>query len=186
VLDSRIFVHYYRSTPDGRLMLGKGGNTFAYGGRMLATFDEPSPYRDQLTARLHEYMPQLARVPVAASWNGASDRSVTGLPFFGRLNGRPNVFYGFGYSGNGVGPSHMGGRILASLALGVENEWTRSPLVRGPLGTFPPEPIRYVGSIMVRDAIRRLERAEDAGRKPAFIDARLAKFAAAAGKADKG
>ena len=28
VLDSRTFVHYYRSTEDGRLMLGKGGNTF--------------------------------------------------------------------------------------------------------------------------------------------------------------
>ena len=29
VLDSRIFVHYYHNTSDGRLMLGKGGNTFA-------------------------------------------------------------------------------------------------------------------------------------------------------------
>ena len=46
VLDSRIFVHYYRSTADGRLMLGKGGNTFAYGGRMLPVFDQPSPYRE--------------------------------------------------------------------------------------------------------------------------------------------
>lgn len=185
VLDSRIFVHYYRSTPDGRLMLGKGGNTFAYGGRMLRAFDEPSAYREMLTARLHAFMPELAAVPVSASWNGPSDRSVTGLPFFGRLHGSPSVFYGFGYSGNGVGPSRMGGTILASLALGLDNEWTRSPLVRGPLGKFPPEPIRYLGSIMVRDAIRRIERAEDAGRKPGAIDARLAKFAAAAGKSDK-
>ena len=29
VVDGRTFVHYYRSTPQGRLMLGKGGNTFA-------------------------------------------------------------------------------------------------------------------------------------------------------------
>ena len=41
VLDSRVFVYYYRTTPDGRLMLGKGGNTFAYGGRMLPVFDRP-------------------------------------------------------------------------------------------------------------------------------------------------
>ncbi len=186
VMDSRTFVHYYRSTTDGRLMLGKGGNTFAFGGRMLRVFDEPSPYRDLLAERLGDFMPLLERVPIAASWNGPSDRSVTGLPFFGRLKDARNVFYGFGYSGNGVGPTHMGGTILASLVLGHDNAWTRSRLVRGALGQFPPEPIRYAGSILVRNAIRRKERAEDAGLQPSPFDIRLSKFAAAAGKADKG
>ncbi|QXH33308.1 FAD-dependent oxidoreductase [Pseudomonas muyukensis] len=186
VLDSRIFVHYYHNTSDGRLMLGKGGNTFAYGGRMLPVFDQPSPYQPLLRESLAEFFPALAEVPLAASWNGPSDRSVTGLPFFGRLDGQGNVFYGFGYSGSGVGPCHMGGQILASLALGLDNPWTRSPLVNGPLGQFPPEPIRYLGSLLVRNAIRRKERAEDRGVPPRRLDVRLAKFAAAAGKADKG
>lgn len=186
VLDSRIFVHYYHNTSDGRLMLGKGGNTFAYGGRMLPVFDQPSPYQPLLRESLADFFPALADVPLAASWNGPSDRSVTGLPFFGRLDGQGNVFYGFGYSGSGVGPCHMGGQILASLALGLDNDWTRSPLVKGPLGQFPPEPIRYLGSLMVRNAIRRKERAEDHGVRPRRLDVRLARFAAAAGKADKG
>lgn len=185
VLDSRIFVHYYHNTRDGRLMLGKGGNTFAYGGRMLPVFDRPSPYQPLLRTTLNDFFPALAEVPVAASWNGPSDRSVTGLPFFGRLDGQGNVFYGFGYSGSGVGPCHMGGQILSSLALGHDNAWTRSGLVKGPLGQFPPEPIRYLGSLMVRDAIRRKERAEDRGLRPRHLDVRLARFAAAAGKADK-
>lgn len=186
VLDSRIFVHYYHNTSDGRLMLGKGGNTFAYGGRMLPVFDQPSPYRPLLHESLGGFFPALAEVPLAASWNGPSDRSVTGLPFFGKLDGQGNVFYGFGYSGSGVGPCHMGGQILSSLALGLDNPWTRSPLVKGPLGLFPPEPIRYLGSLMVRNAIRRKERAEDHGLRPRRLDVRLARFAAAAGKADKG
>ncbi len=185
VLDSRIFVHYYRSTADGRLMLGKGGNTFAYGGRMLPVFDQPSPYRDDLAERVGRFMPELRGTDIAASWNGASDRSVTGLPFFGRLHGRPDVFYGFGYSGNGVAPSRMGGELLASLALGLDNEWTASPLARGPRGQFPPEPVRYVGSLVVRNAIRRKEAAEDRGRRPFAVDVGLSRFAAAAGKADK-
>ncbi|MBF8747499.1 FAD-dependent oxidoreductase [Pseudomonas monteilii] len=185
VLDSRIFVHYYHNTSDGRLMLGKGGNTFAFGGRMLPVFDQPSPYRPLLRQSLGGFFPALAEVPLAASWNGPSDRSVTGLPFFGRLDGQGNVFYGFGYSGSGVGPCHMGGQILASLALGQDNPWTRSPLVNGPLGLFPPEPIRYLGSLLVRNAIRRKERAEDHGQRPRRLDVRLARFAAAAGKADK-
>ena len=186
VLDSRIFVHYYRNTPDGRIMLGKGGNTFAYGGRMLPVFDQPSPYAGLLRKSLGQFFPAFAQVPVAATWNGPSDRSVTGLPFFGRMGSGGNVFYGFGYSGSGVGPCHMGGQILASLVLGLDNPWTRSPLVDGPLGYFPPEPIRYLGSLLVRNAIRRKERAEDHGHRPRHLDVRLAQFAAAAGKADKG
>ncbi|WP_406868828.1 FAD-dependent oxidoreductase [Paraburkholderia fungorum] len=185
VLDSRTFVYYYRTTPDGRLMLGKGGNTFAYGGRVLPVFDQPSPYRAALARDLSGFFPELAGVPIAASWNGPSDRSATGLPFFGRLDERHDVFYGFGYSGNGVGPSYMGGEILSSLVLGLDNAWTRSPLVRGPRGVFPPEPIRYVGSLVVRDAIRRKESAEDAGAKPWFFDVALSRLAQAAGKSDK-
>ena len=91
---------------------------------------------------------------------------MTGLPFFGQMSASGNVFYGFGYSGSGVGPCHMGGQILASMVQGLDNAWTRSPLVNGPLGFFPPEPIRYLGSLMVRNAIRRKERAEDHGRRP--------------------
>jgi putative aminophosphonate oxidoreductase len=185
VLDSRTFVHYYRSTPDGRLMLGKGGNTFAFGGRMHPVFDAPSPYRDALAAALKAFVPELASTPVAASWNGPSDRSVTGLPFFGWLPDRPGVCYGFGYSGNGVGPTRMGGEILADLALGRDSAWTRSALVGGPRGRFPPEPARYLGSLLVRNAIRRKEAAEDRGAVPRPWDAALGRLAAAAGKADK-
>lgn len=185
VLDSRTFVYYYRSTEDGRLMLGKGGNTFARGGRVAAVFDQRSPYEEQLAQALHDFFPSLVHTPITASWNGPSDRSVSGFPFFGRLNGAANVFYGFGYSGNGVGPSYMGGQLLSALLLDEDNAWTRSPLTRGPLGLFPPEPIRYLGSIVVRNAIRRKEAAEDAGRAPRWLDRQLSRLAHAAGKADK-
>ncbi|WP_218509325.1 FAD-dependent oxidoreductase [Variovorax sp. dw_308] len=185
VLDSRTFVYYYRSTVDGRIMLGKGGNTFARGGRIAPVFDQRSPYEAQLTQALHSFFPALRDTPITASWNGPSDRSVTGFPFFGRLDGAPHISYGFGYSGNGVGPSYMGGQILSSMLLGQDNAWTRSPLTQGPLGRFPPEPVRYAGSILVRNAIRRKERAEDENRRPWFVDTMLSKFANAAGKADK-
>jgi hypothetical protein len=79
----------------------------------------------------------------------------------------------------------MGGQILSSLVLGTDDEWTRSPLTQGPLGQFPPEPLRYIGSIVVRNAIRRKERAEDEQRTPWLVDRLLSKLANAAGKADK-
>jgi len=186
VLDSRTFVYYYRSTVDGRLMLGKGGNTFAWRGRVAPVFDQRSPYEDQLTHALREFFPALANTPITASWNGPSDRSVTGFPFFGRFEELGHIYYGLGYSGNGVGPSYMGGQILSSLVLDADNAWSRSPLASGPLGRFPPEPVRYVGSIVVRNAIRRKEQAEDENRKPWMVDRMLSKLANAAGKSDKG
>jgi len=185
ICDSRIFVHYYRTTSDGRLMLGKGGNTFAFGGKMLAEFDQPSRYQTQLRQSLHEFFPSLSKVPIAASWNGASDRSVTGLPFFGQLDGQPNICYGFGYSGNGVSTCYLGGQILSSMVLKEKDGWAQCGLVSGPLGHFPPEPIRWLGSMLVRNAIRRKESAEDREQRPMFYDRILARFANAAGKSDK-
>ncbi|GAB3628884.1 FAD-binding oxidoreductase [Pandoraea terrae] len=185
VLDSRTFVYYYRTTCDGRLMLGKGGNTFSYRGRIAPVFNQRSPYEAMLTQSLRAFFPSLGDVPVIASWNGPSDRSVTGFPFFGYLNGNRAISYGFGYSGNGVAPSYMGGQLLSSLALGEDNAWTRSGLATGPRGYFPPEPVRYLGSLLVRNAIRRKENAEDRQAEPFMIDRFLARFAAAAGKSDK-
>ena len=40
------------------------------------------------------------------------------VPILGHLGGREHIVYGVGWSGNGVGPSVVGGKVLASLALG--------------------------------------------------------------------
>ncbi|GGO82311.1 FAD-dependent oxidoreductase [Marinobacterium nitratireducens] len=185
VVDSRTFVHYYRSTPDGRLMLGKGGNLFAFGNRVLPAFDEPSRYQPMLRNALHRFFPTLDSDAIERTWTGPSDRSVTGLPFFGHLRGRRNIVYGFGYSGNGVVQTWLGGEIIRSLLLGNDDVWSRSGLAQGPRGYFPPEPLRWIGAMTVRQAIRRKEAAEDANRRPGRLDCRLARLAAAAGKADK-
>ncbi|UTZ43879.1 FAD-dependent oxidoreductase [Vibrio campbellii] len=185
VLDSRIFVHYYRDTPDGRLMLGKGGNQFSFNNRVDAMFNKPTSYQDLLRKSFDKLFPRLKGAEFAYSWTGGSDRSATGFPFFGQLDGQSNAFYGFGYSGNGVVQTRMGGKILSSLVLGLENEWTKSGLAKGPLGHFPPEPFRWTGAMMVRNAVRRKEEAEDNDITPFIWDKWLAKLAGPAGKADK-
>ncbi|MCP4195476.1 MAG: FAD-dependent oxidoreductase [Planctomycetaceae bacterium] len=185
ICDSRLFVHYLHTTSDGRLMLGKGGNTFAYGSKMIPSFFSPSGHEDQIKQAIERFYPKLKSVQLEQSWNGGSDRSTTGFPFFGNLDGHPNIHYGFGYSGNGVTQSWLGGKILASLCLNANDEWTRCGFVGGPRGYFPAEPIRWVGSLLVRNAIRRKECAEDAGRTPSRFDNCMARFAASAGKTDK-
>ena len=182
VIDLRTFVHYYRTTEDGRLMLGKGGNTFSFANKMRPLFNKPSEYEGQLQATLKQFFG--TDLPLERSWNGASDRSATGFPFFGQLSGKPGVYYGLGYSGNGVVQTFLGGDILSSLALGKDDSWSTSALVDAPAKPFPPEPFRFVGSLMVRNAIRRKERREDAGHNGNWLDCQLAKLANFAGKAD--
>jgi putative aminophosphonate oxidoreductase len=184
IADSRIFVHYYRTTSDGRLMLGKGGNMFAYNNKVLTAFDQPSRYKSMLIKSFSQFFPSLEH-SFESTWTGASDRSTTGLPFFGQLSEDNNVFYGLGYSGNGVVQSYLGGDILSSLVLSLDNEWTRSRMAKGPLGRFPPEPIRYIGANVVKHSVLRKEAAEDNNQPATWFDCQMAKFAAAAGKADK-
>jgi putative aminophosphonate oxidoreductase len=185
VCDSRIFVHYYHTTSDGRLLFGKGGNTFAYNSQMIPSFFLPSAYRGQLQGAINRFFPEFENVKLQACWNGGSDRSVTGFPFFDRLNGNPNIFYGLGYSGNGVTQAYLGGKILSALVRGVDDVWSRCGFIGGPRGQFPVEPIKWLGSVMVRNAIRKKEADEDAGKIPSLYSTFMARFAKAAGKADK-
>ncbi len=178
ISDSRLMVHYYRTTPDGRVALGKGGGRLAYGARIDASFTGSSPLAPQLAARMRLLYPFLAKVPIAASWIGPIDRTLDGLPFFTAL-GRPGLVCGAGYSGNGVCPSVLGGRILASLALGLDDEWSGCGLVRRSPAGMPPEPARFIGGNVVRNAVARKERAEDDGRPVAALDRKLAGLAPA-------
>jgi putative aminophosphonate oxidoreductase len=178
ISDSRLMVHYYRTTRDGRIALGKGGGRLAYGTRIDSSFTGRSPIEAELIARLRLLYPFTAAVGVASSWTGPIDRTVDGLPFYTAL-GRPDLVCGAGYSGNGVGPSVLGGRILASLALGLDDEWAHCGLVRRPPRGMPGEPARYIGGNIVRNAVARKERAEDDGRPVATIDRSLAGLAPA-------
>jgi hypothetical protein len=78
-----------------------------------------------------------------------------------------------------VGPSVLGGKILASLALGLDDEWSNSGLVRQAPNGVPPEPIRHLGGQLVMRAVARNERAAEQGRKPSRIDAAVASLAPA-------
>ena len=185
VLDSNLFTHYCRTTTDDRIILGKGGNTFSFNNKVIPSFDGPSKIETFLKKSLVSFFPSLKNVKITKSWNGASERTKTGFPFFGYHPKNSNIFYGFGYSGNGILPTYVGGDILSSMVLDEDNEWTRSAFCKGPLGYFPPEPFRWIGAMTIRNAVRRKEKAEDIGLQPWWIDIQLAKLATSIGRVDK-
>jgi hypothetical protein len=129
-------------------------------------------------ADLCELVPAAREIPITHAWAGAVDRSPDGLPLFGRLPARGcRLLYGVGFSGNGVLPSVIAGRILGSSALERDDQWSRSPLNAGISSRFPPEPARFVGGVLVREAVRRKEGREQRGLSVDGVTRRLAALA---------
>jgi glycine/D-amino acid oxidase-like deaminating enzyme len=177
ITDSQTMVDYYHATSEGRIAFGKGGWGIAYGGRLGADFDRNTKRAETVAADFRRYYPSLSNVKITHDWCGPIDRTPNSLPLLGRFPKSPNILYGVGWSGNGVGPSVLGGKILASLALNLQNEWASYPLVHRSVGKFPPEPIRYIGAHVVRTAVAAKERAEIDDLRPSFIASQLAKLA---------
>ena len=168
ISDSRRLVHYYRTTYDGRVVFGKGGGRLGFAGRVDSGFTGASRRSAEVAEHLFRTYPQLRGSSLTHSWTGAIDYSADGLPFFGALASHPGAFYVAGFSGDGVGPSYIAGQVLASLALGLTDQWAANPLIRQPRGKLPPEPIRYLGGQLVRLAIAHKESREDAGEKVSY------------------
>jgi glycine/D-amino acid oxidase-like deaminating enzyme len=165
VVDGRMFLHYFRTTNDGRVLMGSGTGPIGFGGRIDDRFALDLPTAARAEAGLRRLLPGLAGARVERAWGGPIDVSADHLPFF-RTNPGTRIHYGAGYSGHGVGPSWLGGRILASLALGADNEWTRLPLATRAVPHLPREPFRRVGGGLVRWAVMSCEAAEEDGRRP--------------------
>jgi glycine/D-amino acid oxidase-like deaminating enzyme len=157
-------VNYLRTTPDGRIAFGTGGMQPGTGRTLGPRFSYDERYVEVVVAQFRRMFPTFAGVPLESAWGGPIDVSGTHLPFFGTLPSG-TAHFGLGYTGNGVGPSYLGGQILAKLALGIDDEDTALPLVDAEPRPFPPEPLKSLGALVVNRAILRKDAAEDAGRR---------------------
>ena len=165
IVDARMFLHYFRTTADARVLMGSGSGPIGSGGRVDGRFSRDRPTAVRAEAGLRRLLPGLAGARVERAWGGPIDVSADHLPFFATKPGT-RIHYGAGYSGHGAGPSWLGGRILASLALGADDEWTRLPLAARHVPRLPPEPLRRIGGGLVRASIMACEEAEEQGRRP--------------------
>lgn len=91
ITDSQTMVDYYRITRDGRVAVGKGGWTIAFGGNIGAKFDRHAQRAAEVTADFRHYYPQLAGVPITHDWSGPIDRTPDSLPRLGCLAGHKNI-----------------------------------------------------------------------------------------------
>jgi glycine/D-amino acid oxidase-like deaminating enzyme len=168
ITDCRSLLDYFRTTPDGRIAFGWGGGRIAFGARTRGRAEVDRSVVEATAAHLHDYFPALRGRRITHAWGGPIDASPTHLPTVVTLPGG-RAFAAAGYTGNGVGPSNMVGRTLASLALDRRDAPSRLAFVDGASPRVPPEPFHWIGGEAIRLGILAKEEAEMAGRTPSKI-----------------
>ncbi|MCU0313284.1 MAG: FAD-binding oxidoreductase [Solirubrobacteraceae bacterium] len=158
--DCRRMLHYFRTTPDGRIAFGWGGGRMNRGARHDPHLDVDPEVIERTAATLRRFFPALEGRDLTHAWGGPIDVAPNRLPIY-RSSGALHA--GWGFTGHGVGPSHLGGRILSGLALGVRDEVTTLPLVAPPKKHFPPEPFRATGGALIRSAFIRKDELDERG-----------------------
>jgi glycine/D-amino acid oxidase-like deaminating enzyme len=165
IADGRMFLHYFRTTGDGRVLMGSGSGPIGHGNRIDGRFTHDVATAARAEAGLRRLLPGLAGARVEAAWGGPIDVSADRLPFVGTAPGR-RVHYAAGFSGNGVGPTWLAGQALASLVVRADDEWSRLPFVNRRVARLPGEPWRRLGGAAIRAAVLACEEADEAGRRP--------------------
>ena len=107
VCDSRTALDYYRLSADKRML---------FGGLSNYTGLEPSNVVAIMRAKMGKVFPVLENARIEYKWSGQIAVIFRRMPAMGQLEG--NVLYVGGYSGHGVAPTHIMGRVLAEAVAG--------------------------------------------------------------------
>jgi glycine/D-amino acid oxidase-like deaminating enzyme len=175
ITDSRALINYFRTTPDGRIAFGWGGGHIAMGARLHGNTDVDAEVVSLAAKHLWDYFPGLEGRAITHAWGGPIDASPTHLPLVLPLRGS-RAFVAAGYTGNGVGPSHMVGRTLASLALDRSDDHSNLAFIDPSPPALPPEPLHWLGGEAIRAGLIRKEQAELRGRSPDPVSSLIARI----------
>jgi glycine/D-amino acid oxidase-like deaminating enzyme len=156
VTDGRTFFNYYRLTRDNRILWGTSEATYYRGNEVSPDRDHSDRHYDGLRASFRRHFPALEAVEFPYAWGGPIAATTRMTPFFGSLlEGR--LVYGLGYTGHGLGSTHLAGKILAHLALDRHPPITSLPFVRKKPFPYPPEPFRHLAVASVTRALRKVD-----------------------------
>jgi glycine/D-amino acid oxidase-like deaminating enzyme len=159
--DKRNFITIGRPTADGRILWGGRLAPYFYGNDM-----DPRHMRNErvfadLREGWRELFPMWEDVRFTHAYGGCVAITASFLPHVGSLG--EGIFYGYGYNGHGVAPSHTVGRALSDLVLGRESEHTQLVFVDQAEASIPPEPLRFLGTRLTTALLDRQDRRMERG-----------------------
>jgi glycine/D-amino acid oxidase-like deaminating enzyme len=165
ISDSGNQFHYYRVTPDRRILWGGYDAIYHYGRSISAEHADRTETFEVLARHFAETFPQLRGIRFTHRWSGVIDTSTRFCALFGTAH-RGRTAYATGFTGLGVGASRFAADVMLDLLAGEPTERTRLEMVRRRPLPFPPEPLAWLGIQATRWSLAR----EDAtGRRNAWL-----------------
>ncbi len=158
--------HYYRLTPDNRILFGGYEAVYYFGGGVGPHHDQNAEVIATLTRHLFETFPQLEGVRITHTWGGVIDTCSRFCVSFGTAHAGKTA-YAVGYTGLGVAATRFGARVALDLLDGADTEFTRLRLVRTRPLPFPPEPLRWPVITATRRALGRAD--QNGGRRGPWL-----------------
>jgi glycine/D-amino acid oxidase-like deaminating enzyme len=147
VEDARNLIHYYRRTPDDRVLMGGGPVGLGYG-RDMDRDSGPGAWA-HLESHVRDVFPSLAGARITHRWGGPFSVTTDLAPAIGCL-GDSRAVYSVGCIGHGVSMTHLNGQTIRDLVLERETDLTGHWFVNRRVVPWPPEPVRLGASLAMR------------------------------------
>jgi len=165
IADSGNQFHYFRKTPDNRMLWAGYDAIYHYGSaRDEARLQRPESF-GRLADQFAAAFPPLAGVRFDYTWGGIIDTSAR-TTFFSGLAGGGRVAYAMGFTGQGVSASRFAALTMLDRLDGADTERTRLKMPSRLAVPFPPEPLR---SVAVSLAQRGLAHEDATGKRSRFL-----------------
>jgi glycine/D-amino acid oxidase-like deaminating enzyme len=160
--DKRATVHYFRPTPDGRILWG-GREPGYYPNAPNERHNKSTYHLTRLRESFEWFFPQIAHVPFEGHWGGPIAVTPDSLPSAGWADAAKRIAYAHGYNGHGVAICNLTGHALADLLSGATSRWTELCFVGKPPTNLGPQSIRRW---LIPGNLRAMAKADDSGRPP--------------------
>jgi len=167
--DGRHTIIYGQRTADDRLAFGGRGAPYHFRSAIKPEFDTNDEIRRLLESSLRQLFPQIGDAAITHHWGGvlAAPRDWNCSVRFDRATGLASAG---GYVGDGVSTTNLSGRTLAALITGEDPEGlTRLPWVGHRSRKWEPEPLRWIGVNVGREAARKADLVEQRTGKESAV-----------------
>ena len=133
IYDSKNYLHYYRLTPDRRMLFGGRAAFFPESERTIRHSAEI------LRCGMVQVYPQLRDAKVEYVWGGTLDFAFDIMPHAGQSDG---LYFALGYAGHGVAMATYQGQKMAEWIAGEKNDnpFAAIPFPGAPLGLYNGRP----------------------------------------------
>ena len=165
IADSGNRFHYFRKTPDNRMLWAGYDAIYHYGSdRSDALLHRPESFA-RLASQFAAAFPSLADVRFDHAWGGIIDTSAR-TTFFSGLAWGGRVAYAMGFTGQGVSASRFAALSMLDRLDGADTERTRLKMPFRPAVPFPPEPLRGAAVALAQ---KGLAREDETGKRSWFL-----------------